>query len=421
MAVSENQKKVLDQIDSNELVKLAEAMGNTTAPTGYEQAMADFVLDWLRANGFQNSFQQRISEDRSNTIGIFKGKGGGKTLIFNSHMDTGDGIPARAGDPLPAGPRSWVEGTRLYGKTVVNDRGPMAAFMIATKAIRDSGISLKGDIIMTMVVGEIGMGPVDEFQGPKYIGKGLGSRHAVTHGATGDFALIAETTNFGVTWVEAGAAYFKVSLSGKSLYTPKLPKRGIAVKDNPSALLKMIPVIQAIEQWGAEYEEKYTKKYAAGLMVPKVGIGAIRAGQPYKPSVAPASCSIYVDVRVPPFLDFTEVERQLKEVVLSQGLGGEVQMFMGRRGYEGKNIEPLVEAIRNAHKVVRGTDCPPMPEPETSMWRDVNIFNEVGIPAATFGFTRNTPPKGEDFTEIPDLIDCVKMYALVAMQICGMD
>jgi len=26
------------------------------------------------------------------------------------------------------------------------------------------------------------------------------------------------------------------------------------------------------------------------------------------------------------------------------------------------------------------------------MWRDVNIFNEVGIPAATFGFPRKTAP-----------------------------
>jgi len=34
----------------------------------------------------------------------------------------------------------------------------MAAFMIATKAIKNSGIRLAGDILMTMVVGEIGMG-----------------------------------------------------------------------------------------------------------------------------------------------------------------------------------------------------------------------------------------------------------------------
>jgi acetylornithine deacetylase/succinyl-diaminopimelate desuccinylase-like protein len=48
----------------------------------------------------------------------------------------------------------------------------MAAFMLAAKAIKDANVAKRGDIIMTMVVGEIGMGPIDEFQGPKYIGKG---------------------------------------------------------------------------------------------------------------------------------------------------------------------------------------------------------------------------------------------------------
>jgi hypothetical protein len=79
---------------------------------------------------------------------------------------------------------------------------------------------------MTMVVGEIGMGPVDEFSGHKYIGKGYGSRHAVAHGILADYALVAETTDFGVTWVEAGAAYFKVTLTGRATYTPRLPERG---------------------------------------------------------------------------------------------------------------------------------------------------------------------------------------------------
>lgn len=156
-------------------------------------------------------------------------------------------------------------------------------------------------------------------------------------------------------------------------------------------------------------------------MVPKVSIGAIRSGKPFKPASTPGSYSIYVDVRVPPFLEFIQVERELKEAVSSQGMGGEVEMFMARKGYEGKNVEPLVQAIHDSHKAVRGTGCPPMPTPETSMWRDVNIFNEVGIPAATFGFPRNSPPKGEDFAEIADLVDCARMYALVAMRICGAD
>jgi len=56
------------------------------------------------------------------------------------------------------------------------------------------------------------------------------------------------------------------------------------------------------------------------------------------------------------------------------------------------------------------------------MWRDVNIFNEVGIPAATFGFPRKTAPGlNEKFVDIDYLIDCPKMYALVALDICEAD
>lgn len=50
------------------------------------------------------------------------------------------------------------------------------------------------------------------------------------------------------------------------------------------------------------------------------------------------------------------------------------------------------------------------------------VINEVGIPAATFGFSRRTEPGlSERFVDIDDLIDCARMYALVAMDICGAD
>jgi acetylornithine deacetylase len=262
------------------------------------------------------------------------------------------------------------------------------------------------------------MGPIDEFRGAKFIGKGYGSRHAVNHGINGDFALIAETTDFGVTWVEAGAAYFKVTVEGRGFYTPRLPARG-AVKDNPNALIKTIPVIEAIERWAVEYERKYTIDYPVGKMVPKVSIGAIRAGAPYKPSTTPRQCSIYVDVRVPPPVQFTQVERELRAAVASAGVGGSVECFMSRKGYEGKNVEPLVDAIGRAHQAVRGTPPPPIDTPETSMWRDINVFNEIGIPAATFGMPRKSAPDApERFVEIQDIVDAAKMYALVAMDIC---
>jgi acetylornithine deacetylase/succinyl-diaminopimelate desuccinylase-like protein len=159
-----------------------------------------------------------------------------------------------------------------------------------------------------------------------------------------------------------------------------------------------------------------------GVMVPRVAIGAIRGGLPFSPSVGVNSCSIYVDVRVPPPMSFVEVEKELKEVVLSQGFGGDVQLYMARRGYEGKNVEPLVAAIKKSHQAIRGKECPPVSTGEISMWRDVNVFNEVGIPSATFGFPRRTEPGlSEKFVDIDDLVDCAKMYALAALDICSSD
>src|SRR5258706_1022438 len=412
---------VLDLINEKELVDLAVAMSSITAPSGYEQLMADYVLLWLKSQGFEDSFQQLVSEGRSNTISILRGGGAGRKLIFNSHMDSEQGMPIRVGEELPPGPKAWVDENkrRIFGQAVQNDRGPMAAFMIATKAIKNSGIKLAGDVVMTMVVGEIGMGPVDEFRGAKYIGKGYGSRHAVAHGVNGDFALIAETTDFGVTWIEAGAAYFKISLEGKSFYTPRLPDRS-TVEESPNAIIKMIPIIHAIEKWAVEYQKKYTIEYPVGKMVPKVSIGSIRAGWPYKPSTTPHDCSIYMDVRVPPPVSLSQVERELRQAVEAIGFGAEVECFMFRRGYEGKNVEPLVEAINHAHQAVRNAPTPPINTAETSMWRDINIFNEVGIPAATFGMPRKSAPDtAEKFVEIQDIVDAAKMYALVAMENCG--
>ena len=127
-------------------------------------------------------------------------------------------------------------------------------------------------------------------------------------------------------------------------------------------------------------------------------------------------------MRVPPATSFTDVEKDLKEAVCSAEFGGEVGMYMARRDYEGKNVEPLVDSIKKSHRTIRSAECPPVSTPEISMWRNVNIFNEVGIPSATFGFPRKgAPGVGEKFVAIDNLVDCSKIYALVALGICNVD
>lgn len=131
------EESVLQLIDEKELVDLAVAMGNITAPSGYEQPMADFVLNWLKANGFDNSFQQQVADGRSNVIGIFRGTGAGRSLIFNSHLDSEQGMPMRLGEEPP--PVDTPETSMWRDINIFNEVGiPAATFGMQRKRASDA-------------------------------------------------------------------------------------------------------------------------------------------------------------------------------------------------------------------------------------------------------------------------------------------
>jgi len=134
MPISDTEKKVLDLINERKLVELAVAMGNIYSPAGYEAEMGEFVLEWLKNNKIK-ALKQEVVRHRYNVIGQIKGTGNGSSLLFNSHMDSGGGGPEDEwvlADPgLAHHTKAWVQGDRIFGNAVLNDRGPMAAFMIA--------------------------------------------------------------------------------------------------------------------------------------------------------------------------------------------------------------------------------------------------------------------------------------------------
>jgi len=93
-------------------------------------------------------------ENRFNVLGVLPGASDGYSLIFNSHYDTGkhghDVWSLRdATDPIYHS--AWRDGDVLYGEGVVNDKGPLAAFLVAANTIKRAGIELKGDLLVSAV------------------------------------------------------------------------------------------------------------------------------------------------------------------------------------------------------------------------------------------------------------------------------
>ncbi|HYB41040.1 MAG TPA: peptidase dimerization domain-containing protein, partial [Candidatus Methylomirabilis sp.] len=253
--------------------------------------------------------------------------------------------------------------------------------------------------------------------------KEAGTRFAITHGGVGDYALVAEGTDFALVGVEAGKAFFKLTVFGNDLpiYTPYIP-RPTPVEKNPNAIARMAPLILRIEEWAYEYEQRNRYECKGGVVVPRVNIGAIRGGVPYKITKTVQQCAIYLDVRVTPVQNPLDVREELRRLMEDAGLAGEVELFAYRPAYEAdpEKVVPLTEAITRAHRAVLGSTPRPAAPPFSSMWRDINCFNEMRIPAITYG--PGISVGGGNFgMKIADLVTGSQLYALTALELCGQE
>lgn len=417
---------ILRHIDPDEVVDLALRLGSIDSPSGEEHDVADHLEAWCRAAGFDASRVRYDDVHAGNVLAFSRGagSGAGRSLLFNSHMDTvvrsGDRTYFRAPDD-PVLHTAWREGDHLVGVGLVNDKGPMAAWLVAAAAIRRAGVQLAGDLVLTMVTGEIGYEPVDEFQGPRWHGKDLGTRYVATHGGVADFAIVAETTGFQSVWAEAGKAFIKITVEGRpnAVYTPYL-LRPYSEAEQPNAVARTARLITAIESWALDWEERNTVATPGGTVIPTANIGAIRAGHPTQPVLTPAACEVYLDVRLPPGATPMAAQASLRRLLASLELEGSVEVYLFRRGYVASGAEDLVSSLDAATLVEVGSPPEPPARPvASSMWRDLNVFNEMGIPSVTFGPGGGTGG-GNRGLAIDDLVAAARIYARAAVDICGL-
>jgi acetylornithine deacetylase/succinyl-diaminopimelate desuccinylase-like protein len=156
------------------------------------------------------------------------------------------------------------------------------------------------------------------------------------------------------------------------------------------------------------------------VIVPRVNIGAIRGGVPYKIARTVQQCAIYMDVRTTPIQEPLELRAELRGLVSDIGLAGEVELYAYRPAFEvdAKKVEPLKSAITRSHKAILGADPSPPPVPTSSMWRDINCFNEMRIPAITYG-PGVSAGGGTYGIKIADMIVATKLYAQTALDLCS--
>lgn len=138
------------------------------------------------------------------------------------------------------------------------------------------------------------------------------------------------------------------------------------------ALVDAATLIHALEAWFPEY----TARNQSGLVAPQGAVGAIEGGWSHKSSLIPATCTLYVDLRVSPRTDPMEVRRQLGQALADiearYGLDLEWETTLSILGGHTDPDNWIVQSCVRAWEYLEG--CPHEPTLNTSGATDANIL-----------------------------------------------
>ncbi|MBK6553693.1 MAG: M20/M25/M40 family metallo-hydrolase [Rhodocyclaceae bacterium] len=409
--------KAIEQIDRERMVKMTMDLTNIPSPTGYEGDMARAVNELLRGAGF-DSVLQPIGDERYNAVGRLQGKGGGKSLMFNGHLDTSFG-PEQAHRGIGYKCEgTLVDNEWIYGMGSFNMKSAMATYITASEAIRKAGIKLGGDVVIAGVAGEIEKSPVNDYEGRQYQGYGVGTKYAITHGAVADYCILGEPTNMMLISRHCGTTWIKITVPGHLIHTA-----WSEVERN--AINKSRVILDAIHEWIPDY----CRRHAVADFQPRVNVSAIEGGWPWRGARTPDNCVIYLDVRtvpdVLPVQAFNEVRDMVNAAVKKhpQLDGTKCEIFLSAPGTSIPEESDLIRQITAAHANQLGKP----PERGIETWySDAAHMNRYGIPTVNYGSAGRIRTGGGGFSthqgehvHIGDMVDIVRVYIEVMMNICG--
>ena len=171
-------RRVLAQLNEREIVDLAGNLIRIPSFCPDETPVARFLAAYFEERGYQVDLQE-VEPGRFQTMGTLRGAGGGRSLMFNGHLDINSLMLGGTRDPWTPS----VEGNRLYGHGVQNMKGGVAAMIAAAEAVRRAGVALRGDLMVACVAGET--------QG------GEGTYHLVQRGVRTDGVVLPEPFGIG--------------------------------------------------------------------------------------------------------------------------------------------------------------------------------------------------------------------------------
>lgn len=320
-----------------------------------EQEIAEFIHDELGRLGVFSEIDV-LAATRANVTAVFKGSGGGRSLMINAHTDT-VGV---AGMTAPFS-GDVVDG-KLYGRGAYDMKGSVAAMMgIAESLIRHPEV-LKGDLILSFVADE----EYESIGAQAFVGKYKPRA-----------AIVTEPTDLGICLAHRGFAVFKITTKGKTAHGGN-HKQGVDANTRMGLLLKKI----------YELSERLPDEKSHHLCgEASVHVPLMEGGRSL--FIYAHESTIFLERRLIPGETLEHINSELdgliEEVKKEEpSFNVNVELIIWRSPYEVSEQASVVRHLKQAARNISGYDHKIMGH---SWWEDSAIFGDAGIETVIIGPT----------------------------------
>jgi acetylornithine deacetylase/succinyl-diaminopimelate desuccinylase-like protein len=281
---------------------------------------------------------------------------------------------------------------KIYGHGVMDMKSGLAGLIAAACSIQELGADFAGEIIVAGVCDHMGpqqKGSVDMFN--KY---------------SGDMCILGELTNSTLCLGHRGREYIDISTVGRSAHTCQKHQAVNAIKT-------MMPVVDELLKLNLYPDiEPYVKELVGGELYTEVGriFGGLWPGGP---SMIPDKCTIRLDARPQPGVDFSYVENAVNEALeRARARDPEVRLEVVIADRKKPYLVPLdakiTQSVKKAVEFVQKKEAKVYAE---SWLADTSSFGDK-IETVIFGPGGGSVYMPNEFLPAQDIRDAARIYTL---------
>lgn len=335
-------------------------------------------------------------EGRSNLRVRLPGTGGGRSLLFNTHLDV---VPPSAGQQRPFEPE--VDAGVVRGRGACDAKGQAATLFLALLALRRMGVRLEGDVLAHLVVEE-------------EVG-GNGTLAMTRRGEKADACIVMEPTGLKILSSVRGAVWFRVTCAGK-------PGHSGRAGDTVSALKLAVRVIEILEGYHARLlaASRGIPLFDAFANPMPITFGKLSAGD--WPATAPSRAVVEGVLGLLPNKTRYQVMEEMRQAIVENGdawLREHFELeFMYR--HDAHVLDPGHPLVTGLAECCRAAGAPGEVTAMTASCDSWFYNNQLGIPTVVFGpGSLGFAHSNEEQIRLDDVARGAAILARFLMEWCG--